>query len=128
MKKNPTTPMQITLDLPDEIAHRVSQQTDQLSQVLALGFRELDAITQTGFTGLAEVLEFLANLPSPEEILTLRPSESLQTQINELLAKNRTGELTPAEQQLWQSYEYLEHLVRMAKARALLKLKNAENS
>ncbi|WP_439638151.1 hypothetical protein [Spirulina sp.] len=120
--------MQITLDLPDEIAHRVSQQTDQLSQVLALGFRELDATTQIGFTGLAEVLEFLASLPTPEEILALRPSESLQTQITELLAKNRNGELTPTEQQLWQGYEYLEHLVRMAKARALLKLKNAENS
>ncbi|MEM8642806.1 MAG: hypothetical protein AAGG51_28910 [Cyanobacteria bacterium P01_G01_bin.54] len=116
--------MQVTLEIPEEIALRVSRQEAQLSQVLALGFRELDATTQTGFSGLAEVLEFLASLPTPEEILALRPSETLQNQISELLEKNRFGQLTPMEEQLWQGYEYLEHLVRMAKVSASLKLNN----
>lgn len=120
--------MQVTLEIPDEMAARISHSEDQISQVLALGFRELDATTQTGFSGLAEVLEFLASLPTPQEILQLRPSESLQAQINDLLAKNRAGQLTPMEEQLWQGYEYLEHLVRMAKGMALLKLKNSVES
>jgi uracil-DNA glycosylase len=75
-----------------------------------------------GFTGAAEVLEFLATLPTPEEIIALRPSEALQAQISNLLEKNRTQGLTPAEEQIWEQYQYLEHLIRMAKAKAYLKL------
>lgn len=75
-----------------------------------------------GFTGAAEVLEFLATLPTPEEIIALRPSEALQAQISNLLEKNRTQGLTPAEEQIWQQYQYLEHLIRIAKAKAHLKL------
>jgi uncharacterized protein YnzC (UPF0291/DUF896 family) len=58
-----------------------------------------------------------------KEILSLRPSDALQSRVRELLEKNREEGLTPAEEQEWQQYEYLEHLVRMAKARALLKQK-----
>ena len=61
-----------------------------------------------------------------EEILSLRPSNALQSRVQELLEKNREEGLTPAEEQEWQQYEYLEHLVRMAKARALLKQKSLE--
>ena len=43
-----------------------------------------------------------------------------------LLEKNRTGDLTPDEEQLWQHYQYLEHIVRMAKARAFLKLNDSQ--
>ncbi len=71
----------------------------------------------------AEVLEFLATLPTPEEIIALRPSEALQAQISNLVEKNRTQGLTPAEEQVWEQYQYLEHLIRMAKAKAYLKLK-----
>ncbi len=58
-----------------------------------------------------------------EEVLNLRPSKSLQTRVQTLLEKNRAEGLTPEEEQEWQQYEYLEHLVRMAKAKALLKHK-----
>jgi uncharacterized protein YnzC (UPF0291/DUF896 family) len=61
-----------------------------------------------------------------KEILSLRPSDALQSRVRELLEKNREEGLTPAEEQEWQQYEYLEHLVRMAKARALLKQKSLE--
>jgi hypothetical protein len=71
----------------------------------------------------AEVLDFLATLPPPEEIIALRPSEALQVQISNLLEKNRTQGLTPDEEQNWEQYQYLEHLIRMAKAKAYLKLK-----
>lgn len=68
------------------------------------------------------MLEFLATLPSPEEIVVLRPSETLQAQINRLLEKNRIPGLTVEEEQTWQQYQYLEHLVRIAKTQALIKL------
>lgn len=115
--------MQIRVDIPDELALRLSPLQDQLPQILELGLREWNAMGQSGFSGLAEVLEFLANLPASEEILALQPSEMLQQQVEQLLEKNRTIGLTADEERSWQQYEYVEHLVRMAKAKALLKLK-----
>jgi hypothetical protein len=85
--------------------------------------RELNARSQSEFSGVAEVLEFLASLPTPEAIIALRLSRTLQAQISALLGKNHTVGLTPTEEQLWQGYQYLEHIVRMAKARAFVKLK-----
>ncbi len=73
--------------------------------------------------GADEVPEFLAGLPEPEEILQLRPSEHLQAGIRRLLEKNRGCGLSPEEAVEWEEYEHLEHLVRMAKAKALLKMK-----
>ena len=65
------------------------------------------------------MLETLARLPTPEEVLALRPTATLQNRIEELLDKNRDGGLSDEEQREWEHYEYIEHLVRMAKARAL---------
>lgn len=118
--------MQVILDLPDEVATQVQHLKDKLPQVLELGLRELNAINQSEFSGLTEVLEFLASLPNPETVIALRPSKALQEQLSNLLEKNKTVGLTPTEEQLWQGYQYLEHIVRMAKARALIKLKEAE--
>jgi hypothetical protein len=117
---------QVTFDLPDEVANQLRPFADKLPQILKLGLREFQAIDQEGFSGMAEVLEFLAGLPTAEEIIDLRPSESLQSQIGDLSEKKRTVGLTPGEERLWQAYEYLEYIVRMAKAKALLKLRVKE--
>ena len=114
--------MQITLDLSEELVSRLYSIEDKLPQVIELGLRELNASRQDGFNGIAEVLEFLATLPTPEEIIALRPSEALQTQISNLLEKHRDRSLTDAEAQMWEQYQYLEHLIRKAKAKAYLKL------
>lgn len=114
--------MQINVDIPDDLAFRLGPLRDQLPHILELGLREWTAGIQPGFSGLAEVLEFIAKLPSPEEILALRPSEALQQHIEALLEKNRTVGLTVQEERAWQQYEYVEHLVRIAKAKALLKI------
>lgn len=111
--------MQITLDIPDDVAQSIG---DNLPQILALGLRELNANPANGFSGLAEILEFLATLPSPQEILELHLSPTVQAEIDELLEKNRTQGLNNNEQRQWKHYEFLEHLIRMAKAQALLKL------
>ena len=111
----------ITLDLPDDLAERLRSLIDRLPRILALGIHELDA-SPSQFAGTSEVLEFLATLPSPEETLALRPSAKLQARVTELLEKNRAGGLTPAEREEIQHYEYAEHLVRLAKGRALVKL------
>jgi len=53
-------------------------QQQQLPRILELGLRELNAAGQSGFDGAADVLELLAALPPPEEILKLRPSARRQ--------------------------------------------------
>ncbi len=112
----------ITLQLPDELAERLRKHEERLPEILELGLRELNADPQSGFEGTTEVLEFLAGLPSPEDILKLRPSERLRRQVQELLEKSRAGALSAQEENDWERYEFLEHLVRIAKAKACLKL------
>jgi hypothetical protein len=113
--------MEWTLTIPDELATRLRPVGDRLPQILELGLRQLQAAPGT-FAGLADVLETLAGLPSPQEVLALRPSTELAHRIEALLAKNRNGGLSEAERLEWQQYEYAEHLVRIAKAKATLKL------
>ena len=112
----------ITVSLPDDLVLQIRAQQQQLPRILELGLRELNADGQSGFDGAADVLELLATLPAPEEILKLRPSPRLATRLAELIEKSRVGEMTPSDEEEWERYEYLEHLVRMAKAAAQLKL------
>lgn len=115
----------VKIDLPQELATRLQPLAGQLPRILELGLREWNAINQSESESAAKILEFLAGLPEPEEIVALRPSTALQDRIEDLLEKNRTVGLTPEEQQEWEQYQYLEHLVRLAKARAYMKLKGA---
>ncbi len=108
----------ITLQLPDDLALRLQGQEDRLPEILELGLRDILTDGQPGFAGANEVLETLASLPSPEEVLSLRPSAHLTARVEELLTINQARGFTDLEQREWDRYEYLEHLVRMAKASA----------
>ena len=117
--------MKVTLDLPDELAADLRQFEHQSASIVTAGLREVKAPGGGQFHGLVHVLEKLTELPSPQEVLALRPSPELDARIRELLRKNREEGLTPAEEAEWQRYETVEHLVRMAKARATAKLQAA---
>src|SRR5262245_58414709 len=113
--------MELTLTISEDLATRLRPVRDHLPQILELGLRELHA-APSGYAGLSDVLEALARLPGPEEVLALRPTPALQTRIDELLEKNRTTGLSDDERREWERYQYFEHLVRIAKAKATLKL------
>ena len=113
----------MTVELPHDLAQRLQPLSNRLPDILEMGLRQWQAAGQSGFQGSVEILELLATLPSPEEILALRPSDAFQSRVQALLKENREEGLSAAEEQEWQQYEYLEHLVRMAKARALMKQK-----
>jgi hypothetical protein len=115
----------ITVEVSDELAQRLRKLEDRLPHILELGLRELNASAQPGFSGAFEILQYLASLPAPEEILTLSPSQVLEERVHTLLEKNRTTGLSPEEEQEWELYQYLEHLVRVAKARAAAKFKSS---
>jgi hypothetical protein len=110
--------MDLTLTIPDELATRLRAVEDRLPEILELGLREWLS-NSPGYAGLNGLLETLARLPSPEEVLSLRPAPVLQDRIEELLDKNRAGDLSDDERREWERYEYIEHLIRLAKARAI---------
>jgi hypothetical protein len=112
----------ITLKVSDDLAERLRTRHERLTEILELGLRELNAGSQGRFDGAAHVLELLAGLPSPEEILSLRPSDRLQARVQELLEKSRGKGLSAQEEEEWERYQFLEHLVRMAKTKAYAKL------
>jgi hypothetical protein len=96
---------------------------DRLPQILELGLRELNA-APPHFEGLGDVLETLARLPAPQEVLALRPSPAFQERISALVDRRRSGDLSNDDEREWEKYKYLEHLVRIAKAKAALQLKS----
>nr|VFJ94074.1 MAG: hypothetical protein BECKLFY1418B_GA0070995_105311 [Candidatus Kentron sp. LFY] len=110
--------MQLTLNVSEELAARLVPLQDRLPDILTLGLRELNAENSIGFRGIADVLEFLADMPGPEEVLALRPDPTLRKTIDHLLEKNWTQGLDVEEERQWRQYEYLEHLVRKAKISA----------
>lgn len=114
----------ITLDVPEELAERLRALADRLPRILDLGLRALSAEASWEYEGVADVLELLATLPAPEEVLALRASPRLQERIRELLEKSRRSSLSPEEELEWERIEYAEHLVRVAKAKAAIKLKD----
>ena len=110
--------MDLTVTVPDELASRLRAVENQLPEILELGLREWLS-TPPGYAGLGDMLETLARLPSPGEVLGQRSATHLQDRIEELIAKNRAGGLSAEEQREWNRYEYLEHLIRLAKVRAI---------
>ena len=110
--------MDLTLTIPDELATRLRAVEDRLPEILELGLREWLS-SPPDYAGLNDLFETLARLPSPEEVLALRPAPILQDRIEELLDKNRVSGLSDEERREWERYEYIEHLIRLAKARAI---------
>jgi hypothetical protein len=120
--------MSLTVTISGDLAQQLKPYESQIPEILGLGIREWQARGETGYPGLNSVLEKLASLPAPEEILALRPAPALQERLETLLEKNRTTGFSPEDQREWDQYEYVEHLVRLAKANAAIKLKGVNGS
>jgi len=115
--------MLITLDVSHDLGMRLHPFKQELPRLLELGLNQISQTNSLQFQHLNDLLEFLAKLPSAEEIIALRPAPELQNQVNYLLEKQSTEGLSSSEEEQWQQYEYMEHLVRIAKGNAFLKLK-----
>src|SRR5437764_10797807 len=101
-----TTMAVITLEVPDELADRLRVAGEQVARLHGLTPRPAVFGNPNSYGGVAEVIEFLAALPAPEEVLALRAGEPLRSRISMLLDKNRTVGLTPLEEQELDQYEY----------------------
>jgi hypothetical protein len=65
-----------------------------------------------------EVVDFIAAGTTPQNVVNFRPSEAAQARVEDLLAREKDGELTSAEKSELDNYLQIEHLMRLAKARA----------
>lgn len=116
--------MPTTVTINDELARRLQPYQAQFPEILELGIREWCARSEAGYNGVNDVLEKLAALPSPEEVLALRPTPPLQDRLDALLEKNSANGFSIEDQREWEQYQFLEHLVRLAKTHAARKIKD----
>jgi hypothetical protein len=120
--------MPLTVTIQDELATELGPYEADLPAILKLGIREWRARGEAGYAGLGDVLEKLASLPPPEEVLALRPTTALQERLEALLDKQKQSTWTADEQREWDQFQYVEHLVRMAKANAARKLRETKSA
>lgn len=78
---------------------------------MTLAFRLVDSM-----------VELLTSSPKPEDVLAFKLSADLQTRASLLLERNREGEITRDERDELDQFVFLEHIFRMAKARARMQL------
>ena len=107
--------MQVTIDLPDQLARRLEAQGAKLEEIIERGLQQLGDGTSPHWR---EVIEFLASGPRLEEIVAFRPSEAHVKRSRELLYKNRGSQLTEAEEAELDQMEHINHLMTLLKAEA----------
>jgi len=69
-----------------------------------------------------ELVDLFADPAVADRILKFHPSPAMRARIEELLEKNRQGQLTTLEQAELDEVERLEHFMRLIKARVRQKL------
>jgi hypothetical protein len=72
-----------------------------------------------------ELLDFLLQKATPDEILGFQASETAQTRASYLLDKNSAGTLTPAEEMELAQMLYFDRKMSVLKANAAAKLKKS---
>ncbi len=65
-----------------------------------------------------EVVDFIASGTTPKNVIAFRPSEAAQDRVSDLLLREKSSGLSGAEKSELDHYMQLEHLMRLAKARA----------
>jgi hypothetical protein len=65
-----------------------------------------------------ELIEYLAQTATPEQILAFKVSEAAQERVDDLLERNNEGELTLEEQAELQQILHFDRIVSLMKARA----------
>lgn len=65
-----------------------------------------------------EVIEFIAAGTSPHSLISFQPSDTAKERVASLIQQEKTTGLSPDEETELEHYLQLEHIMRLAKARA----------
>jgi hypothetical protein len=87
-------------------------------RIFALLFLSFLKYTCMSINVFDEVVDFITAAPQPAEIVNYRPSAAMQAHLEVLLYKKQNDLLTDDDRQELEQYMLIEHLMRMAKARA----------
>jgi hypothetical protein len=71
-----------------------------------------------------ELVDFVAAGPTPEDVAEFHPSPAAQARVAELVQREKEAQLTTDEASELAHFLELEHILRMAKARARMILAN----
>jgi hypothetical protein len=74
-----------------------------------------------------EFIDFIAAGTTPEAIIAFRPSEEARTHVFDLIHRQKTTGLTPDETAELNHFLHIEHVMRLAKARARLRLHSKQS-
>jgi hypothetical protein len=110
----------ITLNLPDDLAEALQQQSDRLPELLALSLQQPAVPART----YQYILEFLASSPTPEQIANFRPTPEMCERLQTLLARSKAGILTLTENQELDEFSKIEHFIIMLKSSNLTYLQS----
>lgn len=65
-----------------------------------------------------EIVNFIAAGTTPQNVIAFRPSEAVEARVEDLLEREKDGELSATEKSELDHFMQIEHLMRLAKARA----------
>ena len=109
----------ITIRVPDDLGRQLEQYRDRLPELLERGLRDVQVEDSADVSSATDIIAVLTSQPTPEQVLALRPPDAMQARVSELLRRSKSEGLSRTEESELDRYLYLEHLVRIAKARAL---------
>ena len=79
---------------------------------------QFGALSMSLMRAYDELIDFIAGGSSPRDVADFRPSEATRLRVWELVAREKESRLTSDETSELNHYMELEHLMRLAKARA----------
>ncbi|MEM7116177.1 MAG: hypothetical protein AAF614_27320 [Chloroflexota bacterium] len=106
---------QLTIDVSEELAIRLHPVQAYLLEFVELGLHHKQLDNNPLYQ---EVVRLLQQKPSPTEILESQPSPITQKRIEDLLQKNRAGELNENEEEELDNYRHLNHFMTLVKLKA----------
>jgi hypothetical protein len=65
-----------------------------------------------------EFVDFIAGGSTPQAVIDFRPSDRTTARVADLIHRQKTASLSPDETAELDKYLYIEHIMRLAKARA----------
>ena len=107
--------MQMTIDIPDELARQLEPERERLAEIIRRGLGRCEA---GALSPVAEVFEFLANHPTPSQIIAFQPSEPSTLRLRILLDRNRDGTLCADEEAELDTLKSLNDFFALIKLRA----------
>ena len=119
--------VEFIIQVPNVLGQQLQRVRERLPEILERGLREIADETSaaersSNFQDENVIMELLTSQPSPEQVLSIRPSLEFQRRVSELLRRNKEGELLRQEEVELERYLTLEHIVRLAKTHAYKQL------